>query len=160
MQLCMDWFKPSVLLMLQAALSLQRRPMLHCSTLLAAINLVVYLLSTYQSWLCPRLFACAWISHHLRDSIRRGLWIAPFGHTAPLPKLIYLTSISLLPICMRMFGSRDISDQRHSLVAQGSTLAWVKRFESQFVRVPKEDIIPELSTNKTNKRLAEWSQIL
>jgi len=42
----------------------------------------------------------AWLSHHVRDAVRRGMWFYPFGSTPPLPKAVYLATIILLPLLM------------------------------------------------------------
>jgi len=47
------------------------------------------------------IFIVAWTTHHLRDGLRRGLWIAPFGHTPPLPQLLYLALITAVPLTVR-----------------------------------------------------------
>jgi len=49
------------------------------------------------------MFAVAWTTHHLRDGLRRGLWIAPFGHTPALPKWLYLAATTAVPLAARIF---------------------------------------------------------
>lgn len=43
------------------------------------------------------LIFVAWFTHQLRDSIRRGLWIYPFGSTPSLPYPVYLFTVGILP---------------------------------------------------------------
>lgn len=40
---------------------------------------------------------CAFITHHIRDATRRGLWFLLYGHTKPIPYWIYVSLIILLP---------------------------------------------------------------
>jgi len=47
------------------------------------------------------IFAVAWSTHHLRDGLRRGIWIAPFGHTPPLPNWLYLVATVAIPLTVR-----------------------------------------------------------
>jgi len=55
------------------------------------------------------MFAVAWTTHHLRDGLRRGIWISPFGHTLPLPKWLYLTAITAVPLTVRIFMLIDFA---------------------------------------------------
>ena len=55
------------------------------------------------------MFAVAWTTHHLRDGHRRGMWIAPFGHTPPLPKWLYLSTTTAVPLTVRIFMSTDVT---------------------------------------------------
>ena len=51
----------------------------------------------------PSLIVYAWMilgsfmSHHVRDGNRRGLWFWPFGSTEPIPYYLYLTICMILP---------------------------------------------------------------
>ncbi|KDO35254.1 hypothetical protein SPRG_00100 [Saprolegnia parasitica CBS 223.65] len=83
----------------RAATSLSERPFGHAVVFVAALALLTW-------WTCPvarRVRAVAFVlacllSHHLRDSYRRGLWIAPVvGSTPPVPYPIYLVLEVLLP---------------------------------------------------------------
>jgi hypothetical protein len=49
----------------------------------------------------PPLPSSAGVSHQLRDSIRRGLWLCPLGSTAKLPYGLYLTLLGALPLLIR-----------------------------------------------------------
>jgi hypothetical protein len=71
-----------------------------------AVNIVLVVISQLTirqyklEWMqqIPSLFCAAWMSHHLRDATRHGLWFAPFGHTTALPQSFYITSVALLPL--------------------------------------------------------------
>jgi len=95
-------------------MSLDKRPALHNSTLMLLINLSLlvicwFLASSKIGYKTQRtaavllcyMFAVSWTTHHLRDASRRGLWIAPFGHTAPLPKWLYLATTTAVPFIVR-----------------------------------------------------------
>ena len=95
---------------LQAATSLSKRPFLHNSSLIVVIFLLLFCLQkcaqladihalTHIS--TPWIFLLAWTSHHVRDGVRRGLWFAPFGSTAAVPKLLYVCIVSFCPIALK-----------------------------------------------------------
>ena len=46
------------------------------------------------------VFAVAWMSHHMRDATRRGLWFAPLGSTPPLPRWVYLGGVLGAPLAL------------------------------------------------------------
>lgn len=86
---------------LQDARQLSSRPPMHCtSIILAGFGLMLLLAHVFQ-W--PSLHHFTWIlvaavvSHHLRDSTRRGLWLYPFGSSPPIPYTGYLVGCILLP---------------------------------------------------------------
>lgn len=82
-------------------LSSRERPFLHCST----IPVILLILSTIISYKfkSTKLFRYGWliwtafISHHIRDANRRGLWFYPFGSTPPLSSIFYIFLILFLP---------------------------------------------------------------
>lgn len=86
---------------LDDATQLQKRPFLHCTTLPVVLCLIL-LLSAY-AFNNPKLGYCSWIisasflSHHIRDATRRGLWFCPLGSTSPLPYYLYLSLSMMLP---------------------------------------------------------------
>ena len=90
----------------QDALSLQKRPFFHATTLIFVIDGIFLLFSlvlrTRSLQLFAMMFSVAWLSHHIRDSTRRGLWFPPFGETPPLPRYLYLAVILLLPLVTRI----------------------------------------------------------
>ena len=93
--------------MLQAALSLAKRPPFHNTTLIPIVTAILFGLCHVVppfTW-CPQLpsmFFIAWLSHHIRDGVRRGIWFAPLGSTLPIPHFVYLLTIALLPILFRL----------------------------------------------------------
>lgn len=53
-------------------------------------------------WRAAALVACALGTHQLRDAHRRGLWLWPFGSTAPLPYVVYVGATACLPLVARL----------------------------------------------------------
>ncbi|XP_048224368.1 transmembrane protein 267 [Perognathus longimembris pacificus] len=112
-----DHFFQARSLSLKAALTLPRRPFLHCSTMIPimvlTLKLTMYLFKV-RDWWCflPWMLFVSWTSHHIRDAIRHGLWICPFGKTSPLPFWFYvITTLSLPHICslgMYLTGARQL----------------------------------------------------
>ena len=94
------------ILSFQDALSLQKRPFFHATTLIVIIDGILLLFSlifrTRSMQLFAMMFSVAWLSHHIRDSTRRGLWFPPFGETSPLPRILYLAIILTLPLVTRI----------------------------------------------------------
>uniref|UniRef100_A0A670ZTE9 Transmembrane protein 267 n=1 Tax=Pseudonaja textilis TaxID=8673 RepID=A0A670ZTE9_PSETE len=87
--------EPSGSLSLMAALTLPPRPFLPCSTVIPAVCLmlkfVMHLLKLKDSGcFLPWMMFTSWTSHHVREGIRHGLWICPFGKTVPLPYWLYV----------------------------------------------------------------------
>ena len=89
----------------QDALTLEKRPFFHATTLMIVLDTAVLILSvitqTRSLQLFLMMFTLAWLSHHIRDSVRRGLWFPPFGETQPLSKFTYLSVILLLPLVFK-----------------------------------------------------------
>ncbi|KAL0275385.1 UNVERIFIED_CONTAM: hypothetical protein PYX00_003244 [Menopon gallinae] len=105
----LDHFMAARSFNLKDAVNLSHRPMFHCTSGAMAVSggmlMIAYLL--HISWLYR--FACiviaAFLSHHIRDSTRRGLWIWPFGVTKPIPYFAYLIAEVLLPHAIIMLVS-------------------------------------------------------
>ncbi|OQS05768.1 hypothetical protein THRCLA_02145, partial [Thraustotheca clavata] len=95
----LDHFVAAAGLSFQAATSLNERPFGHAVVFIFLLALMAWLICKKEL----RVRAVAFIlvcllSHHLRDSFRRGLWIAPFiGSTPPLPYALYLLLEIALP---------------------------------------------------------------
>ncbi len=89
------------------ALNLSARPFGHAFTfVLAAVGAAALLpavLPTPVSAAVPGmphawlLLAVAWVTHHLRDATRRGLWLWPLGSTPPLPAAAHLALLAAAP---------------------------------------------------------------
>lgn len=108
----------------QAALTLPRRPFLHCSTVIPiavlSVKLAVHLFKLRDSWrFLPWMILVSWTSHHIRDGIRHGLWICPFGKTPPLPSSFYVISTLSLPhLCsflMYLTGTRQTVSSKYGM---------------------------------------------
>ncbi|KAG7201767.1 hypothetical protein KM043_004487 [Ampulex compressa] len=86
---------------LNNATHLKRRPFLHCTTIpiVTSVLLIIagkmfnYTKLNYISW----MISASFLSHHIRDGTRRGLWFWPLGSTPPIPYHLYLTLAMLLP---------------------------------------------------------------
>lgn len=48
---------------------------------------------SYYSW----IILASFLSHHIRDGTRRGLWFCPIGSTQPIPYYLYLSMSMILP---------------------------------------------------------------
>lgn len=103
-----DHFVLARSLSLKAALALPHRPFLHCSTMIPIValtlKLTVHLLKLRDLWCrLPWMVFVSWTSHHIRDGIRHGLWLCPFGKTSPVPFWLYVIATSSLPpVCLFM----------------------------------------------------------
>ncbi|XP_036265321.1 transmembrane protein 267 [Pipistrellus kuhlii] len=119
-----DHFLLARSLSLQAALTLPRRPFLHCSTLIPIVVLTLkatmHLFKLKDSWcFLPWMVFISWTSHHIRDGLRRGLWLCPFGKTPPLPVWLYVVSTASLPhfcsMVMYLTGTRQVMSSKHGI---------------------------------------------
>ena len=94
---------------LQDAVTLQHRPPFHSTSLVLIVTGLLWLLSLalHLPQLKKLTLACfvAWCSHHLRDSVRRGLWFPPFGSTPPLPYVVYVVATMLLSMVVHFVYS-------------------------------------------------------
>ncbi|KAH0554473.1 transmembrane protein 267 [Cotesia glomerata] len=85
------------------ATNLDHRPFFHCTTLPIIIWAVLLVVSKLASENLYNLNYCAWIlltsflSHHIRDATRRGLWVPPFGSTGKIPYYFYVLLTMLFP---------------------------------------------------------------
>lgn len=109
-----DHFIAAKSIHLKDVLSLPSRPPFHNTTLLFVIFIVLLLLQRngHILTLLPGslgsvawIFLVAWLSHHLRDANRRGLWFWPIGSTPPLPRSVYLGSVMMLPVIVKLILS-------------------------------------------------------
>ncbi|XP_064645737.1 transmembrane protein 267-like [Lineus longissimus] len=87
---------------LKAALSLPHRPILHCTTLILLISVVLFAVSrasnSKHAKHLPLMFLVTTLSHHLRDGSRRGLWMCPFGSLSMQQYSMYIALIMILPL--------------------------------------------------------------
>ncbi|XP_057296782.1 transmembrane protein 267-like isoform X2 [Hydractinia symbiolongicarpus] len=101
-----DHFLHAGSLKLQDAVHLSSRPPFHNSSiflilflLLLLQNFYLKLNSMFSTFLL--IIITAFVSHHLRDGNRRGLWFWPLGSTRALsPDFVYITAECLLPACI------------------------------------------------------------
>uniref|UniRef100_A0A8C5SLP8 Transmembrane protein 267 n=1 Tax=Laticauda laticaudata TaxID=8630 RepID=A0A8C5SLP8_LATLA len=73
-----------------------------------------------DSWcFLPWMMFISWTSHHVRDGIRHGLWICPFGKTVPLPYWLYVAITATLPhLCsflLYLTGTRELMSIKHGI---------------------------------------------
>lgn len=87
-------------------MSLPERPPFHATTLIFAVDAILIILSAVFKSQTPTLFSMiftvAWLSHHVRDAVRRGLWFYPYGSTPPLQQGVYMGIVTILPLVMRL----------------------------------------------------------
>lgn len=87
--------------------NLSKRPFLHCTTVPILLWIILILISTTFnnqslndfSWI---IFA-SFLSHHIRDATRRGLWFCPLGTTQPIPYYMYIAMSMMLPYILHWF---------------------------------------------------------
>ncbi|XP_077487289.1 LOW QUALITY PROTEIN: transmembrane protein 267 [Amblyomma americanum] len=93
-----DHFLAAKSLKIEDATNLGTRPFLHCSSVVLASLLAAALMGKlYGQVLVYKVALIALVavaSHHLRDSIRRGLWLWPFGSTSPLKLYAYYAGLA------------------------------------------------------------------
>ncbi|CDR18562.1 transmembrane protein 267 [Oncorhynchus tshawytscha] len=120
----LDHFYMAGSLSLKAATSLPHRPPLHCSSLIPvlcfSLRLVLWLGRLKDSWCSlPWLLFISLASHHIRDGVRHGLWVCPFGNTAPISYWLYVSITATLPhlcsVLMYLTGTRDVISTKHGI---------------------------------------------
>ncbi|KAL8574495.1 hypothetical protein ACOMHN_060165 [Nucella lapillus] len=89
---------------LKSAISLQRRPPFHSTSLVLLLSALLWVVSLVFRLAALRkvtlMCLVAWLSHHLRDASRRGLWFPPLGSTPPLPYAVYIGGTVVLSVLM------------------------------------------------------------
>lgn len=61
----------------------------------------------------------AFLSHHIRDANRRGVWFYPFGSTLPIPKWGYICITCVLPHATYLLLSKsDTKDRRVDVISK------------------------------------------
>ncbi|XP_034939403.1 transmembrane protein 267 [Chelonus insularis] len=106
---------------LTAATSLKKRPFLHCTTLPIMIWLIFLLISRILH--NSKLASFSWIiltsflSHHIRDGTRRGLWLAPLGSTPNIPYYLYILLDMTLPFAIHIaIISTNVYSKNHNII--------------------------------------------
>ncbi|XP_055325218.1 transmembrane protein 267 [Sitodiplosis mosellana] len=96
-----DHFLVAKSMQLSRAISIDRRPFLHFTTI--PLVLMILIIPLHQWIHSPRLnlwlsvFTCAFLCHHTRDATRRGFTLWPFGTTKPLPYFVYIALVMTIP---------------------------------------------------------------
>ncbi|XP_076373976.1 transmembrane protein 267 isoform X2 [Tachypleus tridentatus] len=102
----LDHFMMAKSFRLKDALNLGSRPPFHCTSVLflASLCIVIFAVVLKISWLVKLglLFTVAVLSHHLRDSVRRGLWLWPLSSTRPLAYWLYCILLVSLPLFIQI----------------------------------------------------------
>lgn len=86
---------------LQRAISIDRRPFFHFTTI--PLALMILMIPLHQWLHSPRLnvwlsvLVSAFLCHHTRDAARRGFTLWPFGTTKPLSYPLYIASVMAIP---------------------------------------------------------------
>lgn len=67
----------------------------------------------------PWMLFISMATHHVRDGVRHGLWVCPFGNTAPIPYWLYVSTTATLPhlcsVLMYLTGTRDVISTKHGV---------------------------------------------
>ncbi|XP_077441689.1 transmembrane protein 267 [Vanacampus margaritifer] len=120
----LDHFYMAGSLSLKAAVSLPQRPPFHCSSLIPVLCLslrfLMWLGRLKDAWCSlPWMLFISMATHHVRDAVRRGLWVWPLGNTAPLPYWLYVSTTATLPhlcsVLMYLTGTRDVISTKHGV---------------------------------------------
>uniref|UniRef100_A0A6B0UQ96 Transmembrane protein 267 n=1 Tax=Ixodes ricinus TaxID=34613 RepID=A0A6B0UQ96_IXORI len=84
----------------QDATRLRARPFLHCTSIVILAILMVMLAARLtgqlQLYHLTLMASVAVTSHHLRDSLRRGLWLWPYGSTPPVKIGFYYAGLGCI----------------------------------------------------------------
>lgn len=111
----LDHFLAARSMSLQHAIELPKRPFLHNSLTLFVVNLMVYAILVYfgSNYSFARkvslMFFVAWITHHVRDANRRGLWFGALFTTPPIRNSFYVGILLILPLLLRYDYSSSLS---------------------------------------------------
>ncbi|KAF3848891.1 hypothetical protein F7725_015388 [Dissostichus mawsoni] len=86
----LDHFYMAGSLSLKAAVSLPHRPPLHCSSIIPVLCLslrfLMWIGRLKDAWCSlPWMLFISMATHHVRDAVRHGLWVCPFGTRPPSP---------------------------------------------------------------------------
>ncbi|CAG9790631.1 unnamed protein product [Diatraea saccharalis] len=96
-----DHFLVARSLHLKDLFGLKQRGILHCTTTWLIITAILYIYSYIYNknniHVATWMIFIAYTTHHLRDANRRGLWLYPFGHTVPVPTVMYIILTMFLP---------------------------------------------------------------
>lgn len=123
----LDHFIEAKSFSLKDAVSISNRPFMHCtSTTLSAIIVILcfaYKLNIFWLYQFGWILIAAVVSHHVRDSSRRGFWLWPFGSTPPTQYGLYIIIQMLLPYAISflmnqfpMTNVQNVSDALFSVV--------------------------------------------
>lgn len=109
----LDHFAAAGSIHINDATSLIHRPPLHGSTIWLLLWATLLLLHwhcpsgnciTMWSCWCPHhlswMVFAAFSSHHIRDALRRGIWMPPFGSTPPVPFCLYAVLLMGMPLVL------------------------------------------------------------
>jgi len=99
----LDHFIAARSVRLHAAMRLSQRPFGHSVLFVVALCTLLYLARPARQW--ALVVAIALGTHQLRDAIRRGLWLWPFGSTYKLPYWGYLALMGLAPLLVMIVRS-------------------------------------------------------
>ena len=94
---------------LRDALNAPHRGYFHCSLILIAL-FILMMLPKLKDWTTlMAILMTAFLTHQLRDGLRRGLWFGPFGSTGPINYPIFLGTTMLYVGCTQMlFTARGV----------------------------------------------------
>jgi hypothetical protein len=87
------------------ATHLQNRPFGHCLLLIIAIMILLIILIPKSFREIPIIFTLGTLSHIIRDSSRRGIYIMPYATTPPIHYVVHLVLLTILPYAAYHFIS-------------------------------------------------------
>ncbi|KAF9818379.1 hypothetical protein SFRURICE_017801 [Spodoptera frugiperda] len=86
---------------LKDMVNLKHRGIFHCTTfwlaLTALLLLYSYIKKRIEVYMFSFMIVIAYITHHLRDGTRRGIWLYPLGSTPPIDKRLYYFILGTFP---------------------------------------------------------------
>ena len=105
---------------LEKALNLDHRPFLHNSTIPVIFYFVSmsisYFMKNHNFKVISSLIFIAFMTHHLRDASRRGLWFYPWINSLPVPYPVYIISIVILSLIVKFYVSHNTKSYNVILV--------------------------------------------
>lgn len=107
MTIDVDHFLAARSLNLHDAVSLKSRPCFHATSIIVVVDILLLIINYFTKnqniLLGALIFTISWLTHHVRDGLRRGLWFYPIGETPPLPRPVFIGSVMIIPLVSIFF---------------------------------------------------------
>lgn len=115
-----DHFVAAASVKIEDATRLRARPFLHCTSIVILAILIIMLAARLtgqlQLYHLTLMASVAVTSHHLRDSLRRGLWLWPYGSTPPVKIGFYYAGLGCI-ILVASLGIRTSLQKEDPIVS-------------------------------------------